>query len=51
MQIILTLVVAYGLVARQPKAVTNGAVALLVIVLPTALEHRYAFPLDRWLDL
>ncbi len=51
MQVLLVVVVGYGVVANQPKAVTNGTLALLVTVLPAALERSYDLPLDPWLAL
>jgi len=51
MQLVLVVMVAYGLVAGQPKAITNGTVALAITVLPAVLERNYAFPLDPWLGL
>jgi hypothetical protein len=43
--------IIYGLVADQPKAITNGAIALLVTFLPAVLERNYDLPLDPWLGL
>lgn len=51
MQLVLVGVVAYGVGFGQPKAISNGTIALVVTFLPAALEHRYDFPLDPWLGL
>lgn len=51
MQLVLVAVVGYGLVARQPKAVTNGTIALLVTLVPAIMERDYELPLDPWLTL
>jgi AcrR family transcriptional regulator len=51
MQGLLVAVVAYGVLAGQTKAITNGIVALLVTVLPARLERNYELPLDPWLGL
>ncbi len=50
-QLLLVVVVGYGVAAGQPKAITNGTLALLVTVLPGALERSYDLPLDPWLAL
>jgi len=51
MQLVLVGLVAYGLVAGQPKAIVNGSVGLAVTFLPALLERNYALPLDPWLGL
>ena len=51
MQVVLLSIVAYGLLAGQPKAIVNGGVALLLTFLPAILERRYDLPLDPWLGL
>jgi uncharacterized membrane protein YjdF len=51
MQLVLVGIVAYGVLFRQPKAISNGAIALLVTFTPALLEQRYDFPLDPWLGL
>lgn len=51
MQLVLVVLVAYGVLARQPKTIVNGSVALLVTFLPAVLERRYDLPLDPWLGL
>lgn len=51
MQVVLLALVSYGLVAGQPKAITNGGIALLITFLPAILERNYDLPLDPWLGL
>lgn len=51
LQLLLAGLVGYGLVARQPKAIVNGSVALLVTFLPAFLKRRYDLPIDPWLGL
>ncbi|GAB6877894.1 hypothetical protein JCM17823_01680 [Halorubrum gandharaense] len=51
MQIVLAAIVAYGLVAGEPKAITNGSVALLITFAPAIFERNYEVPLDPWLGL
>lgn len=51
MQAVLLGIVGYGLLAGQPKAIVNGAIALLVTLLPALLERNYEIPLDPWLGL
>lgn len=51
MQLVLIAVVTYGVVAGNPKAISNGGIALLVTVFPAVLERNYELPLDPWLGL
>lgn len=51
MQAILFLIIVFGVVGGQPKAIINGSAALLITFLPAALERNYQFPLDPWLGL
>jgi len=51
MQLLLVGIVIYGIVDTQPKAITNGSIALLVTVSPALLERNYNIPLDPWLGL
>lgn len=51
MQVVLVAMVGYGLIAGQPKAISNGSVALVITALPAVFERNYAFPLDPWLGL
>lgn len=51
MQAILLGIVTYGVFFGQPKAISNGTIALLITFVPAVLERRYDFPLDPWLGL
>jgi hypothetical protein len=51
MQLALVVLVGYGLIAGNTKAITNGGIALFITFLPAALERNYDFPLDPWLGL
>jgi len=51
MQLILAGIVVYGLVAGEPKAITNGSISLLITLVPAILERNYRLPLDPWLGL
>ncbi|GGJ03662.1 hypothetical protein GCM10008995_11820 [Halobellus salinus] len=51
MQVALAALVAYGVVAGQPKAIINGSVTLAITVVPAVLERNYDLPLDPWLGL
>ncbi|QLD91297.1 hypothetical protein HWV07_19255 [Natronomonas salina] len=51
MQVVLVGIVAYGIGFGQPKAITNGTIALLITFLPAVMERRYDLPLDPWLAL
>lgn len=51
LQVVLGLIVAFGVVAGEPKSIVNGSVALGVTTLPALLERNYEIPLDPWLGL
>ncbi|ELY80322.1 hypothetical protein [Natrinema pallidum] len=51
LQLVLVGLVAYGILAGQPKAVFNGGIGLLITFLPALLERNYDLPLDPWLAL
>ena len=51
MQIFLVGIVAWGVVAGQPKAIINGSLALAITFAPAILERNYDIPLDPWLGL
>ncbi len=51
MQGLLLAIVVYGLFYNQPKAITNGGIALVITFLPAMLERNYDLPLDPWLGL
>lgn len=51
MQFVLVGIVAYGVVAGAPKAITNGGLGLFVTLLPALLERNYNIPLDPWLGV
>ncbi|MFA9427206.1 hypothetical protein [Natronorubrum sp. A-ect3] len=51
MQVVLVVIVGYGLLFSQPKAIVNGAIALLITFSPALLEKNYNIPLDPWLGL
>ncbi|MFD1570549.1 hypothetical protein [Halorubrum laminariae] len=51
MQLFLIGIVAYGFLAGEQKAISNGVISLLVTLIPAALERRYDLPLDPWLAL
>ena len=51
MQVVLLGVVAYGVLAQQPKAIVNGGVAFCITFLPALFERNYELPLDPWLGL
>lgn len=50
-QIVLLSLVVFGIVAGQPKAISNGGIALAITFIPAILERNYSFPLDPWLGL
>ncbi|MFD1598078.1 hypothetical protein [Halobellus rarus] len=51
MQVVLVALVGYGFLAGQPKAITNGGIALLITFFPALLRRNYNFTLDSWLAL
>ena len=51
MQLLLAGIVAYGLLAQEPKAVINGAIALAITFVPAIFERDYQITLDPWLGL
>ncbi|EMA71536.1 hypothetical protein DJ71_21405 [Halorubrum sp. E3] len=51
MQVLLVAIVAYGFLAGEQKAISNGIIAFLVTLIPATLERRYDLPLDPWLAL
>ncbi|MBB6646173.1 hypothetical protein [Halobellus ruber] len=51
MQLLLSALVVYGVVAGEPKAIINGGVTLLITFVPALLERNYDLPLDPWLGL
>ncbi|MFW6003282.1 MAG: hypothetical protein ACOCPT_02560 [Halanaeroarchaeum sp.] len=51
MQVVLLSLVIYGVVAGQPKAISNGGMGLIITTIPAILERNYEFPLDPWLGL
>lgn len=51
MQLVLVGIVVFGLVFQQPKAITNGSIALLVTFIPAFLERDYDLTLNPWLGL
>jgi hypothetical protein len=51
MQAALIALVGYGVVAGEPKAITNGTISLLITSVPALLERNYRIPLDPWLGL
>ncbi|UWG48002.1 putative membrane protein [Halanaeroarchaeum sp. HSR-CO] len=51
MQAVLLSLVIYGVVAGQPKAISNGGIGLAITFIPAILERNYEFPLDPWLGL
>lgn len=51
MQLILVGIVSYGVVYSQPKALTNGLIALAISFSPAIFERNYKVPLDPWLGL
>lgn len=50
-QTVLLSLVVFGIVAGQPKAISNGSIALAITFIPAILERNYSFPLDPWLGL
>ncbi|MFW5963379.1 MAG: hypothetical protein ACOCQM_00840 [Natronomonas sp.] len=51
MQLLLVGIVAAGIYFGQPKAITNGTIALVITFVPTLLKRNYDLPLDPWLAL
>ncbi len=51
MQGVLVVLVGVGVVASQPKAISNGLIALAVTFVPAVLERNYRVVLDPWLGL
>ena len=51
MQAVLAGIVVYGVVAGEPKAITNGSISLAITAVPALLERNYRIPLDPWLGL
>ena len=51
MQLVLVGILAYGVAFGQPKAISNGVIALVITFIPAALERSYDFPIDPWLGL
>ncbi len=51
MQLVLTGIVVYGVVAGAPKSIVNGSIGLAITFLPALLERNYDLPLDPWLAL
>ncbi len=51
MQVTLVAIIAYGFLAGVPKAITNGTFALLVTLVPAAVERNYEIPIDPWLGV
>lgn len=43
--------VVYGAVAGEPKAISNGGIALIITFLPAIFSRNYNVPLDPWLGL
>ncbi|ELY46038.1 hypothetical protein C496_02110 [Natronorubrum tibetense GA33] len=51
MQLLLLGIIVYGVLFAQPKAITNGSIALIITFVPALLEKNYGVPLDPWLGL
>lgn len=51
MQLILVGIISYGLLFGEPKAITNGAMGLVITLVPALLARNYDLPLDPWLGL
>lgn len=51
MQLILLGIIVYGIAFSEPKAITNGTIALAITFAPALLERNYNVPLDPWLGL
>lgn len=50
-QVLLVALVVYGVVAGEPKAITNGTISLLITFVPALMERNYKLPIDPWLGL
>lgn len=51
MQLVLVVLIAYGLLTVEPKTIMNGSIALVITFLPALFERNYKLPLDPWLSL
>jgi len=51
MQGLLVGIIIYGIVFAQPKAITNGSLALAITFAPALFERNVKVPLDPWLGL
>jgi hypothetical protein len=51
MQVLLVGIVTYGFLFSQPKAISNGIIALVITFVPALMERNYDIPLDPWLGL
>lgn len=51
MQLVLVGIIVYGITYREPKAITNGSISLLITFAPAVFERNYRVPLDPWLGL
>ena len=51
MQAALVALIGYGVVAGEPKAITNGTISLLITSTPALLERNYRITVDPWLGL
>nr|WP_220132490.1 hypothetical protein [Natronomonas sp. LN261] len=50
-QLVLVGLLGYGVVAGEPKAITNAAISLLITATPAIFERNYRIPIDPWLGL
>ena len=46
MQAALVALIGYGVVAGEPKAITNGTISLLITSTPALLERNYRITVD-----
>ncbi len=51
MQLALAGIITFGVVFGEPKAITNGLLALLITFAPAVFDRNYNVPLDPWLGL
>ena len=51
MQALLLGIIGYGVAFSEPKAITNGSLALAITFAPALFERNYRVPLDPWLGL